>query len=159
MYCEFIERKLRWQRISGGKRTILETFSLQFDMVHPVLRFAQKSADGLGYEKDGLWASNPGDRIRGSTLILIIVPVLHTGQWQWLTPVSLSRRCSLVSGPSIRRSRSLISGFSSGTNCSCWLRFREWLHMPYLVREIEVFLFRQHSIGFSLRNREALERF
>jgi hypothetical protein len=41
------------------------------------------------------WA---GERIRGNSPMVTIRPVLHTGQRQGLTPVSLSNRSILVSG-------------------------------------------------------------
>jgi len=39
-----------------------------------------------------------GDRIRGSSLMVTIWPVLHTGQMHGFTPVSLAKRSKLVSG-------------------------------------------------------------
>ena len=63
-----------------------------------------------------------GDRIRGNSLMVTILPVLHTGQRQGFIPVSLSKRSTLVSGGFCFLIIVSKSGFPFGTNCK--LRFR-----------------------------------
>lgn len=68
-----------------------------------------------------------GDRIRGSSLMATILPVLHAGQRQGFTPVSLSNRSTLVSGGFCWLIILSMSGFSSGVNCKLRFRVTVWL--------------------------------
>jgi len=52
-----------------------------------------------------------GERIRGSSLMVTILPVLHTGQRHGFMPVSLAKRSTLVSDGFCRLITVSISGF------------------------------------------------
>jgi len=69
-----------------------------------------------------------GERIRGNSRVLTILPILHTGQMQGLFPVSLANRSRFVSGGCFRFSIVSIFGFSSGTNCKSRLCLMMWLY-------------------------------
>lgn len=72
-----------------------------------------------------------GERIRGSSLMVTILPVLHTGQRQGLMPVSVAKRSMFVSGGCCFLITVSMPSFCWGTNCSsrcvlpCGLRFRK----------------------------------
>ncbi|MFW5821765.1 MAG: hypothetical protein ACOCU7_00130, partial [Tangfeifania sp.] len=76
-----------------------------------VAQFAQKK---VGYYAVCSVCTIPGiagERMRGSSLMITIRPVLHTGQRQGLTPVSLAKRSTFVSGGFCCFMMSSISGF------------------------------------------------
>jgi len=86
----------------AGKSWCLCTAVLHFLLTfgHSSPGSASSANYGIGYECVTVFAKGlpAGDRIRGSSLMATIFPVLHTGQRQGFIPVSLAKRSTLVSG-------------------------------------------------------------
>ena len=109
------------------KPVVSDSFRSLAGIPLPVALMAQKEVGYYAVCSVCIIPGIAGERIRGNFLMITICPVLHTGQRQGLTPVSLAKRSTLVSGGFCIAITASIPGFSFGTSCNSRFRLVVWL--------------------------------